>query len=194
MKTWNLGCKKKNICGLTKQNVELPEAAEQGDNIGIYSPGLLESSSRSAGRRPHRGLPPSRLLPELLPLSDITHRWRQTESFFLSPSGKNSLKFCDVYERGGGVFFTFYFLPSLNILKSIYIHCPLPPPHSSPLSQWHIIFRSRILSKPIKNELPLANWFSIIHVTYINNICGTIPHNTIKRCKYRVFQINQQRE
>lgn len=99
-----------NIRGLTKQNVELPEAAEQGDNIGIYSLGLLESSLRSAGRRLHRGLPTSQLLPKLLPLSDITHHRQQTESFFLSPSGKNSLKFSDVYE-GGGYFLLFIFYP-----------------------------------------------------------------------------------
>lgn len=49
-----------NFCGLTKQNVQLPEAAEQGDNIGIYRSGLLESSLRSVGRGCIEGcLPPS---------------------------------------------------------------------------------------------------------------------------------------
>lgn len=116
-----------NIRGLTKQNVELPEAAEQGDNIGIYSPGLLESSLRSAGWRLHRGLPTSRLLPKLLLLSDITHRRRQTESFFLSPSGKNSLKFSDVYE-GGGIFYFLFF----TLINYFEINLRSLPPSSTP--------------------------------------------------------------
>lgn len=117
-----------NICGLTKQNVELPKAAEQGDNIGIYSPGLLESSLRSAGRRLHRGLPTSRLLPKLLPLSDITHHRQQTESFFLSPSGKNSLKFSDVYAGGGGIFYFLFF----TLINYFEINLRSLPPSSTP--------------------------------------------------------------
>ena len=48
LKSW---MQEENFCGLTEQNVQLPEAAEQGDNIGIYRPGLLESSLRSIGWR-----------------------------------------------------------------------------------------------------------------------------------------------
>lgn len=102
----------------------LPEAAEQGHNIGIYRPGLLESSLRSAEWRLPSRLPTFRPYPELLPLSNVTHpRW-QKESFLLSPGGKTSLKFCDLYEAAAaaaaawrGVFFNFYFLLSLNILE-----------------------------------------------------------------------------
>lgn len=86
------------------------------------------------------GLPSPPPLPKLLPLSNITHgRHPKQRASFFPWLGKIVSNFVMYMKRevGGGVLLIFIFLPSLNILESIYIHCPLPPPHSSPLAQWH---------------------------------------------------------
>lgn len=129
-----------NFCGLTEQKVQLPEAAEQEDNIGIYRPGLLESSLRSIGWRLVQdclGPSPAQAAPPL----NITHgrHQKQRASFFpwLGKIVSNFVMYMKREVRGGGLFIFIFFLPSLNILESVYIHCPLPPPHSSPLALWH---------------------------------------------------------